>query len=104
MRESSLGPHHLEVAASLNNLAVLLKTVGANEEAEALYTRSIKIKETVLGYNHPQVLFEAGNTTLVCAISEGTAIPKTKWCRTSGMILAVQQRKGANYVCTAWQS
>jgi hypothetical protein len=56
MRESSLGPHHLEVAASLNNLAVLLKTVGANEEAEALYTRSIQIKETVLGSNHPQVI------------------------------------------------
>jgi len=55
MRESSLGPHHLEVAASLNNLAVLLKTVGANEEAEALYTRSIVIKETVLESNHPQV-------------------------------------------------
>jgi len=64
MRESSLGPHHLEVAASLNNLAVLLKTVGANEEAEALYTRSIKIKETVLGYNHPQVLhLDSGTIT-----------------------------------------
>ena len=55
MREKSLGPSNMEVAASLNNLAVLLKTVGANEEAEALYTRSISIKEAVLGSSHPQV-------------------------------------------------
>lgn len=55
MREKALGPEHLEVAASLNNLAVLLKIAGADEEAEALYTRSIKIKEQSLGPNHPQV-------------------------------------------------
>ena len=56
MRERELGPDHLEVAASLNNLAVLLKTTGANEEAETLLQRSIRIKETALGPKHPQVL------------------------------------------------
>ena len=57
MRERELGPDHLEVAASLNNLAVLLKTIDANEEAKSLYTRSIKIKELNLGSSHPQVSF-----------------------------------------------
>lgn len=59
MREKALGPDHLEVAASLNNLAVLLKTAGADEEAEALYSRSIRIKEAALGPNHPQVSLPA---------------------------------------------
>lgn len=55
MRELELGPDHLEVAASLNNLAVLLKTMNCNEEAESLFARSISIKEHTLGPNHPQV-------------------------------------------------
>ena len=55
MREQELGPEHLEVAASLNNLAVLLKTMNCNEEAESLFARSITIKEHALGPNHPQV-------------------------------------------------
>lgn len=54
MREQELGPDHLEVAASLNNLAVLLKTINCNEEAETLFARSISIKEMSLGPNHPQ--------------------------------------------------
>ena len=54
MREKSLGLEHLEVAASLNNLAVLLKLTGALEEAGTLYKRSIKIKESLLGIHHPQ--------------------------------------------------
>lgn len=54
MRERELGPVHLEVAASLNNLAVLLKTINADEEAECLYARSIRIKELNLGLSHPQ--------------------------------------------------
>lgn len=55
IREKCLGKEHLEVAQSLNNIAVLLKTVGNYEEAESLYKRSIAIKEKALGQNHPQV-------------------------------------------------
>lgn len=55
IREKCLGKDHLEVAQSLNNIAVLLKTVGNYDEAEALYKRSITIKEKALGQNHPQV-------------------------------------------------
>ena len=56
IREKSLHPNHAEVAASLNNLAVLLKTMGNFDEAEQLYHRSIAIKERALGQNHPQVI------------------------------------------------
>ena len=55
IREKELGPDHVDVAASLNNIAVLLKTSGQFEEAEEMYTRSIAIKEKALGPNHPQV-------------------------------------------------
>lgn len=55
IREKELGPDHVDVAASLNNIAVLLKTSGQFEEAEEMYTRSIAIKEKALGPKHPQV-------------------------------------------------
>ena len=55
MRERTLGTDHADVAACLNNLAVLLKVVGKRSEAEALYQRSIAIKERALGPTHPQV-------------------------------------------------
>lgn len=54
IREKSLGPDHLEVAFSLNNLAVLLRHMGNFEEAEQLYNLSIAIKEKALGPSHPQ--------------------------------------------------
>ena len=58
MREQELGPDHFEVAASLNNLAVLLKIINSNEEAESLFARSISIKEANLGPSHPQVILD----------------------------------------------
>eukprot|EP00891_Asterochloris_glomerata_P006867 jgi/Astpho2/6867/Aster-06539 len=61
IREKSLHPNHAEVAASLNNLAVLLKTMGNFDEAEQLYHRSIAIKERALGQNHPQVALSLNN-------------------------------------------
>lgn len=55
MREAALGRSHPEVAACLNNLAVLLKTLGRYGEAEQLYGLSIAIKERCMGPTHPQV-------------------------------------------------
>lgn len=56
MRERTLGAEHAEVAGALNNLAVLLKSMGRFGEAQALYEKSIRIKEKALGPAHPQVL------------------------------------------------
>ena len=55
MREAALGRQHPEVAACLNNLAVLLKTMGRHAEAQGMYERCIAIKEQAMGPTHPQV-------------------------------------------------
>ena len=55
MREAALGKQHAEVAACLNNLAVLLKAMGRHTEAQSMYERCIAIKEQAMGPTHPQV-------------------------------------------------
>jgi tetratricopeptide (TPR) repeat protein len=42
----ALGPEHLDVATSLNNLALLYESQGRYAEAEPLYKRTITILET----------------------------------------------------------
>jgi tetratricopeptide (TPR) repeat protein len=59
--EAVLGAQHPDVAASLNNLAVLYKTQGFYEKAEPLYQRSLKILEAVLGAQHPDVAQSLNN-------------------------------------------
>jgi tetratricopeptide (TPR) repeat protein/CHAT domain-containing protein len=50
-----LGPNHPDVAASLNDLAVLYGAQGRYADAEPLYKRSLAIREKVLGPDHPDV-------------------------------------------------
>ena len=54
IREAALGRAHPEVAACLNNLAVLLKGAGRHAEALAMYERCIAIKQQAMGPTHPQ--------------------------------------------------
>ena len=51
----ALGLGHPDVAASLNNLAILYHTQGDYAEAEPLYRRSLAIQEKALGSEHPDV-------------------------------------------------
>ena len=51
LRESVLGDHP-QTATALNNLALLYGTVGRYSEAELLYERSLRIRETQLGSEH----------------------------------------------------
>ena len=53
--EQEMGPNHLSVAKSLNNLAELYRTQGRYTQAEPLYKRSLAIREKALGPNHPDV-------------------------------------------------
>jgi len=55
MRERALGPTHVDVAESLNNLAVLYDAQGRYAEAEPLYRRSLAIRESRLGPDHNDV-------------------------------------------------
>ncbi|HEY4374322.1 MAG TPA: CHAT domain-containing tetratricopeptide repeat protein [Burkholderiales bacterium] len=53
IQEKHLGPDHPAVAATLNNLAVLLAGRGRYADAEELHKRAIAIAEKSLGPNHP---------------------------------------------------
>lgn len=59
--EKALGPKHLKVASSLNNLAWLYDKKGRYSEAEPLYKRSLAIKEEVLGPEHTDVALALNN-------------------------------------------
>jgi tetratricopeptide (TPR) repeat protein len=61
IREKALGPDHLAVAESLNNLAVLSFNQGRYADAEPLYQRSLAIWEKALGHDHPDVATALNN-------------------------------------------
>ena len=54
--EQKLGPDHLDVAASLNNLALLYYCESKYDAAEPLYKRALEIREKNLGTDDPAVL------------------------------------------------
>jgi nephrocystin-3 len=53
--EKALGPDHPDVAADLNNLALLYHAQGKYEQALPLYQRALEICEKALGPDHPAV-------------------------------------------------
>lgn len=55
LREKALGPDHLDVASSMNNLARLYKEQGMYARAKPLYIRALAIDERMLGPSHPSV-------------------------------------------------
>src|SRR6266540_4067045 len=55
IREKRLGPDHLEVARSLNNLAHIYYIRGDYAKAEPLYQRALVIREKALGPDHLEV-------------------------------------------------
>ena len=58
IREKLLGPDNTNIALSLNELALLLKSQGKYEESEPLYKKSLEIRETK---NHPDVAESLNN-------------------------------------------
>ena len=61
IHEKALGPEHLDVGASLNNLAVLYYDLGAYQKAEPLFKRALAINEKALGLEHPHVAASLNN-------------------------------------------
>jgi tetratricopeptide (TPR) repeat protein len=59
--EVTFGVEHINVATSLNNLAVLYGAKGDYAQAEPLYKRSLAIPEKVLGPEHPNVATSLNN-------------------------------------------
>ena len=59
--EKTRGPFDRDVAASLNNLALLYGNQGRDSEAEPLYKRAIAILEKIYGLNSSEVAPELNN-------------------------------------------
>ena len=55
IREKVLGPDHLDVVSSLNNLGKLYVDQGQYEKAEPLCKRALATSEKVLGPDHADV-------------------------------------------------
>lgn len=59
--EKALGPEHIDVARSINNLAALLSDKGDLAGAEPLSRRGLAITEKALGPDHPDVASDLSN-------------------------------------------
>src|SRR5690606_13025540 len=65
IREKVLGPDHPDTAQSLNNLGLLLKTMGDYGGARGYYERALAIAEKVLGPEHPDTAGSLNNLGLL---------------------------------------
>lgn len=59
--ETELGPEHLDIAITLDNLAGLYENLGDYEKALLLCQRAFEINEKVLGPEHPDVAITLNN-------------------------------------------
>src|SRR5262249_21862953 len=53
IERQTLGPQHVDVATTLNNLAALARAMGRYTEAETYYQQALSIWQTTLGPAHP---------------------------------------------------
>ncbi|WP_143666876.1 MULTISPECIES: tetratricopeptide repeat protein, partial [unclassified Streptomyces] len=60
-RERVLGPDHLEVLASRNNLASALNDLGEHQQAADLHRQNLTDSERILGPDHPDTLTSRNN-------------------------------------------
>ncbi len=65
IRETVLGPEHPHTAASLGNLALLLRAQGDLAAARPLFERALAIRETALGPEHPHTAASLDNLALL---------------------------------------
>ena len=70
IREKAFGANHLDLASSLNSLAMVLPGgQGRYEEAEPLHLRARMIWEATLGEEHPNVATSFSNLALLYNLS-----------------------------------
>ncbi|MBN2445635.1 MAG: serine/threonine protein kinase [Phycisphaerae bacterium] len=60
IRRRLFGTRHADVAASLGNLAVLLRAEGRYDEAEPLFREALATQRALLGEEHPDVIQSLG--------------------------------------------
>ncbi|KAI4599602.1 hypothetical protein KJ359_001699 [Pestalotiopsis sp. 9143b] len=65
LRKLVLGPEHPDTLASMNNLALVLRSQGKYEEAEEMHREELELTKLVLGPEHPSTLDSMNNLALV---------------------------------------
>ena len=63
--EATYGPDHPDVAAALNNLALILQDLGDPAAARPLLERALTIAETTYGPDHPIVATRLNNLAMI---------------------------------------
>lgn len=63
--ERILGPENPETLLTLNNLAVMHRSLGQLDEAEPLYLRALETQERILGPEHPDTLLSLNNLAVL---------------------------------------
>ena len=88
LREKTLGSEHLDVAASLNNLAEIYRTQGRYTDAEPRFQRALAIREKVHGPEHPLVAASLYNLAQLYRIQGRYADAEPRYQRA----LAIQEK------------
>ena len=66
LQEEQLGPHHPDLANTLNNLAIVAERTGRPAEAERLYRRAAAIAAAAFPSDHPMVIASRQNLEDFC--------------------------------------
>jgi hypothetical protein len=66
LQEKELGPHHPDLANTLNNLAIVAERAGRPAEAETLYRRAASIAAAAFPPDHPMVVASTQNLEDFC--------------------------------------
>jgi hypothetical protein len=66
LQEKELGPHHPDLANTLNNLAIVAERAGRPGEAETLYRRAAAIASAAFPADHPMVVASRQNLEDFC--------------------------------------
>ena len=77
IRQRALGPEHPLTAASLNNLALLLRNQGDLAAARPLFERALAITEKALGPEHPHTAVGLHNLALLLG-AQGLKLTPTR--------------------------
>ena len=66
IQEQELGPHHPDLANTLNNLAIVAERTGSSTEAETFYRRAAAIAAAALPSDHPMTVASRQNLEDFC--------------------------------------